>query len=167
MPKEELSLDVIKQYTVVRAHVLHSGICTALDPRTACVSWHTYACLQMCQHKRNLRQTAVDGCCMCCPQRCPTRDDKTVVLTDMIFPLCEKLGQTIIFVRTRDTARRLHQHVSHACTLPVAFVLPQCGFRPYLLDAGPLLLSHWVPTLPAARERGSQVHIHPRRYGEG
>lgn len=44
-------------------------------------------------------------------QRCPTRDDKTVVLKDMIFPLCEKLGQTIIFVRTRDTARRLHQHV--------------------------------------------------------
>ena len=43
MPKEELSLDVIKQYTVVRAHVLHSSTWAALDPRTACVSWHTYA----------------------------------------------------------------------------------------------------------------------------
>lgn len=37
-----------------------------------------------------------------------------MVLKDMIFPLAEKLGQTIIFVRTRDTARRLHQHVSVA-----------------------------------------------------
>lgn len=33
------------------------------------------------------------------------------MLKDMIFPLCEKLGQTIIFVRTKDTARRLHQQV--------------------------------------------------------
>lgn len=67
VPKEELSLDVIKQYNV----------------------------------------------------RCPTRDDKTVVLKDMIFPLCEKLGQTIIFVRTKDTARRLHQQLEsegHKCT---------------------------------------------------
>ena len=42
-------------------------------------------------------------------QRCPTREDKAAVLKDMIFPLCEKLGQTIIFVKTRDTSRRLHQ----------------------------------------------------------
>ncbi len=45
-------------------------------------------------------------------QRCPTREDKGMVLKDMIFPLCEKLGQTIIFVRTREAARRLHQQVS-------------------------------------------------------
>jgi hypothetical protein len=62
--------------------------------------------------------------CVCCVQRCPTRDDKTVVLKDMIFPLCEKLGQTIIFVRTRDTARRLHQHVRQlraACCVYLSF----------------------------------------------
>lgn len=29
----------------------------------------------------------------------------------MIFPQCERLGQTIIFVRTRETARRVHQLV--------------------------------------------------------
>ncbi len=34
------------------------------------------------------------------------------VLKDMIFPQCEKLGQTIIFVRTRETARALHGLVS-------------------------------------------------------
>lgn len=66
VPKEDLSLDVIKQYRVV----------------------------------------------------CPTALDKIRVLKDMIFPQCERLGQTIIFVRTRDTARRLHAEVrrrSHAC----------------------------------------------------
>jgi len=26
----------------------------------------------------------------------------------MVFPNCEKLGQTIIFVRTREAARQLH-----------------------------------------------------------
>lgn len=41
------------------------------------------------------------------------------VLKDMIFPNCEKLGQTIIFVRTRDMARQLHQIMDadgHRCT---------------------------------------------------
>lgn len=33
------------------------------------------------------------------------------VLQDMIFPQCEKLGQTIIFVRTREVARALHAAV--------------------------------------------------------
>lgn len=33
------------------------------------------------------------------------------MLKDMIFPQCEKLGQTIIFVRTRETARLLHNKV--------------------------------------------------------
>lgn len=67
IPKEELSLDVIKQYKVV----------------------------------------------------CPTKGDKTAVLKDMIFPVCEKLGQTIIFVRTRETASKLHtelQQEGHKCT---------------------------------------------------
>ncbi|KAI7839653.1 hypothetical protein COHA_006462 [Chlorella ohadii] len=67
IPKEELSLDVIKQYRV------------------------------------------------CCPRGA----DKVKVLKDMIFPLCEKLGQTIIFVRTRETARSLHavmEKEGHKCT---------------------------------------------------
>ena len=37
----------------------------------------------------------------------------------MIFPNCEKLGQTIIFVRTRETARALHQAMArdgYKCT---------------------------------------------------
>lgn len=59
IPKEDLSLDVIKQYRVI----------------------------------------------------CPTPHDKVKVLSDMIFPQCEKLGQTIIFVRTRETARALHAAV--------------------------------------------------------
>lgn len=67
VPKEELSLDVIKQYRVV----------------------------------------------------CPTPQAKVKVLSDMIFPQCEKLGQTIIFVRTRETARALHRAMEkdgHKCT---------------------------------------------------
>jgi ATP-dependent RNA helicase DDX19/DBP5 len=50
---------------------------------------------------------------------CPSVADKTKVLKDMIFPLCEKLGQTIIFVRTRETARALHvamEMEGHKCT---------------------------------------------------
>ena len=111
MPKEELSLDVIKQYTVVRATILCASSCSIglqiashILTRSAAADRARSAALM---HK------ASDYTCMFCVQRCPTRDDKTVVLKDMIFPLCEKLGQTIIFVRTRDTARRLHQHVRH------------------------------------------------------
>mmetsp|Transcript_2958 Transcript_2958/g.6012 ORF Transcript_2958/g.6012 Transcript_2958/m.6012 type:complete len:483 (-) Transcript_2958:49-1497(-) len=50
---------------------------------------------------------------------CPDALAKTKVLKDMIFPLCEKLGQTIIFVRTRETARSLHaamEEDGHKCT---------------------------------------------------
>ena len=50
----------------------------------------------------------------CVMQQCPTPQHKTRVLKDMIFPLCEKLGQTIIFVRTRETARALHAAVDPA-----------------------------------------------------
>lgn len=67
VPREDLSLDVIRQYRVV----------------------------------------------------CPHPLDKVKVLKDMIFPQCEKLGQTIIFVRTRDTARALHAAMEadgHKCT---------------------------------------------------
>lgn len=45
------------------------------------------------------------------PQYCPTSADKVKVLRDMIFPQCERLGQTIIFVRTRETARDVHRLV--------------------------------------------------------
>ena len=44
-------------------------------------------------------------------QDCPTAVDKVVVLKDIIFPICEKLGQTIIFVRTREVASALHTAV--------------------------------------------------------
>lgn len=44
---------------------------------------------------------------------CPSPADKVSVLREMIFPNCEKLGQTIIFVRTKDTCRRLHAQMQH------------------------------------------------------
>lgn len=50
---------------------------------------------------------------------CPDAMSKTKVLKDMIFPQCEKLGQTIIFVRKRETARALHAAMEsdgHKCT---------------------------------------------------
>ena len=43
-----------------------------------------------------------------CRVVCPAGDGKQRVLKDMILPNCEKLGQTIIFVRTKDNARQLH-----------------------------------------------------------
>ncbi|WIA32833.1 hypothetical protein OEZ86_006011 [Tetradesmus obliquus] len=39
---------------------------------------------------------------------CPSPAEKLAVMRDMIFPNCEKLGQTIIFVCTKDTSRALH-----------------------------------------------------------
>ena len=71
MPKEELSLDVIKQYTVVRAHVLHSGTWTALDPRTACVSWHTYDCYKCVSTSATCgkRQSLDVACAVCSAAR--------------------------------------------------------------------------------------------------
>ena len=37
-----------------------------------------------------------------------SNDQKDMLLKEKIFPLCDKIGQTIIFVRTREGARRLH-----------------------------------------------------------
>lgn len=54
-----------------------------------------------------------------CRVRCPVATDKQKVLRDMIFPNCEKLGQTIIFVQTRQIARQLHdvmEKEGHSCT---------------------------------------------------
>ncbi|GFR49000.1 hypothetical protein Agub_g11021 [Astrephomene gubernaculifera] len=51
--------------------------------------------------------------------RCPDRNAKTRVLKEMIFPNCERLGQTMIFVRTRDTAKSLHSEMErdgYKCT---------------------------------------------------
>jgi superfamily II DNA/RNA helicase len=64
VPREELSLDVIKQY---RVHVPPS---------------------------RNREQI---------------ESDKIKVLEERIFPAAEKLGQSIIFVKTRETARLLFE----------------------------------------------------------
>lgn len=44
---------------------------------------------------------------------------RVLCLQEMIFPNSEKLGQTIIFVRTREGARLLHQNLSkdgYKCT---------------------------------------------------
>ena len=40
--------------------------------------------------------------------KCPSELAKIKVLKDRFFPLAEKLGQTIIFVRTRESASKLH-----------------------------------------------------------
>ena len=50
---------------------------------------------------------------------CPREADKEVVLRDRIFPAADKLGQSIIFVRTRAEAHRLHgslQKAGYKCT---------------------------------------------------
>jgi len=50
---------------------------------------------------------------------CPRPEDKEVVLREMILSAAEKLGQTIVFVRTRNAAHRLHSVLAaagHACT---------------------------------------------------
>ena len=44
-------------------------------------------------------------------QMCSSQEDKERVLSQMIFPNCERLGQTIIFVQRRETGRRLHSAV--------------------------------------------------------
>ena len=46
-----------------------------------------------------------------CRVRCPQGKDKQHVLKQMILPNCEKLGQAIIFVRTKENAKELHQVV--------------------------------------------------------
>eukprot|EP00850_Spirogloea_muscicola_P006216 SM000029S10511 [mRNA] locus=s29:525220:528427:- [translate_table: standard] len=51
--------------------------------------------------------------------RVPSRDAKAEVLRQRIFPAAEKLGQSIIFVRTRESARELHRKLEadgHKCT---------------------------------------------------
>ncbi|EFJ52048.1 hypothetical protein VOLCADRAFT_103235 [Volvox carteri f. nagariensis] len=51
--------------------------------------------------------------------RCPDRNAKTRVLKEMIFPNCERLGQTMIFVRTRESAKGLHydmEREGYKCT---------------------------------------------------
>eukprot|EP00210_Caulerpa_lentillifera_P008418 g8030.t1 len=49
----------------------------------------------------------------------PSYHEKYKVLSDLIFPNCEKLGQTIIFVMSRKFARILHEKLTsegHSCT---------------------------------------------------
>lgn len=51
--------------------------------------------------------------------KCPTDEDKVSVLKDRIFPSAEKLGQSIIFVRTRAKASNLHRRLDedgYKCT---------------------------------------------------
>ena len=102
VPREDLSLDVIKQYQVVST-ILTSGSATAQQDVLACCVLIQPAPVMACMIAWS------DSVSM---QECPTPIDKVVVLEEMIFPQCEKLGQTIIFVRTREIARTLHAAVS-------------------------------------------------------
>lgn len=50
---------------------------------------------------------------------CPTQQAKEAVLRDMIFPAAERLGQSIVFVRTRARCAALHsalEKAGHRCT---------------------------------------------------
>lgn len=160
MPKEELSLDVIKQYRVVRPFHRLRGSCQGSGPdlmlcsasflalsRWAALLSGDRPVMEPDQRLGNPAQLHPSGHCSCSAwdtetsdgrpawpqcaipmpvsiaqpqtasgvvQTCPKPLDKTKVLKDMIFPLCEKLGQTIIFVRTRDSARALHHAVRPA-----------------------------------------------------
>ncbi|MCO5601776.1 hypothetical protein L7F22_055901 [Adiantum nelumboides] len=51
--------------------------------------------------------------------KCPSDADKVSILKDRIFPAAEKLGQSIIFVRTRASASNLHRRLDadgYKCT---------------------------------------------------
>ena len=51
--------------------------------------------------------------------QCPTSQDKTTVLRERILSWCDKLGQAIVFCRTRERATALHKaldDIGHKCT---------------------------------------------------
>lgn len=64
------------------------------------------------------------------------------MLKDMIFPNCEKLGQTIIFVRTKETSRQLHgmmQNIGYKITsiqagavAAACMLLQLCCLQPHI-----------------------------------
>jgi len=45
---------------------------------------------------------------------CPDKDTKLIVLREIIFPMAENMGQTIIFTRTKATCRAVHQQLNAA-----------------------------------------------------
>uniref|UniRef100_A0A7S0R1G1 Helicase C-terminal domain-containing protein n=1 Tax=Pyramimonas obovata TaxID=1411642 RepID=A0A7S0R1G1_9CHLO len=45
---------------------------------------------------------------------CPRESDKEEVLKNRILPACDKLGQTIVFVKQRKAAKRLHMALHEA-----------------------------------------------------
>ena len=89
---------------------------------------------------------------------------------------CEKLGQTIIFVRTRETARALHAAVSAGRCLPPELLLPlkaavvSCRYVPppttaciHAFTRLPRCLDPAPPcacAAPADGEGWAQVHLH-------
>ena len=101
VPREDLSLDVIKQYQVVRTILTSDSATAQQEPLLCCVLIQPASVLACMEAWSDLVGM----------QECPTPIDKVVVLEEMIFPQCEKLGQTIIFVRTREIARTLHAAV--------------------------------------------------------
>ena len=40
-----------------------------------------------------------------------TDEEKFKLLDEIIFPACDKMGSTIVFVRTREIAKNLHEKV--------------------------------------------------------
>lgn len=73
---------------------------------------------------------------------CPDRQAKTRVLKEMIFPNCERLGQTIIFVRTRDTAKALHAGESSTRKIRMHVIMRRAVSSPFWLAT--TLCSHSV-----------------------
>lgn len=67
----------------------------------------TFALLQVYLRKEQLSLDVIKQCRV----KCPTAQDKQKVLKAMIFPNCEKLGQTIIFTQSRANAHALHRLV--------------------------------------------------------
>ena len=90
VPKEELSLDVIKQYCVVRSHCCQPTghptgflLCDILSGVSALLQY-----LSAASSPSRLMMGTV--------QVCPTTMDKTSVLRDMIFPQAEKVRRKLM-----------------------------------------------------------------------
>ena len=159
VPKEELSLDVIKQYRVVSGTAVRrvqrrvrgrrrscpppSPYCLSTAPRPPTRS---ASCGTPSFHRQAIPFSASASICAAGgewrgavvvlarrqlpppPPCCRTPRPHTPCP-----PQCEKLGQTIIFVRSRETARALHSVVrpprAHRCAAPPSGAAVPCVAR--------------------------------------